>query len=363
MEKKIIDMIKNKDTHTSFKELSKLTNYHEKSLIRINKKIRDIGYENYLNNLKLKRGNSSKIDDDEIKYIKNIIINTKGPFTKKYNEYLKIALKGKEYTYRSLSTIYKICIQNNLIVHKQKPRKNTKQRNIIDINNMKDIVIFKVSKIKFKNIIFFAYILIDYRENKILHIEFSKNRDIIKCCKILQQLINMYNIPDNIYTNGSLLLRKSIYGQTSFSIICNDLGINILEYRINEFEKIYIKNKKIITDNLYTYIKQNNLNTIEKLGDFVSKKFVLNSKDFSYKTKGNLNNIFTIRYVRSIMSDGTIELNNKKLNILSNNTKLLRYSKVNVITDLDGNNITVQYNNEMYKTSLKRIKISKKPYY
>jgi len=361
MKKKIIDMIKNKDNNTSFKELSKITNYHEKSLIRISKKLKDVGYENYINNLKLKRGNSSKITDLESQYITNIINYYKGSFTQKYNEYLRIAKKDKQYTSRRLATIYKLCIANNLIEHKQKIRKNTKHKSIININNLENILIFKVFKIKFKNIIFFAYMLIDYKEDKILYIEFSKNRHIITCCKILEQLVTTHNIPDNIYTNGSLLLRKSIYGTTAFSIICNDLGINILEDKIHEFEKVYKKNKEIITTNLLVYIKQENLKNIEQLGNFIAQKFVLNNENFSYKNKKSLEDIFTIRYIRSIMNDGTIELNNRKLNILYTN-KLLRNTKVIVTTDLDGNNVIIKYNNEIYKTSLNRIKVSKKPY-
>ena len=108
----------------TFKEVSKITGYHEKSLIRLNKDLKKYGKKLMLERIK-KRHNDA-ISRQEKDYIINVITNYKETsLTKIYKFYMDTCIKEELFKPRSFSAVYSLIIKNDLVLcEKQKLKGN-----------------------------------------------------------------------------------------------------------------------------------------------------------------------------------------------------------------------------------------------
>ena len=141
--KEVVDILKNKSKKT-YKELSIITGYHEKSLIRLNKDIKE-------NKVVLIHGNKNKKPHNYIdEQIKEEIVKEylKGKY-KNFNEYHRYSeLKGMKLSYSFITKLLRKYMPKVTIVKKDKEekyyfpiRRKMIKDNIVQYNNIRYKVI------------------------------------------------------------------------------------------------------------------------------------------------------------------------------------------------------------------------------
>lgn len=223
--KKLIKLLENKKNIT-YKELSSISGYHPKSLIRINKQIKNNSYNKTRN-----------IKND----IKTDIINN----------YLNSSFTTYKDYYRSKTFVYKISysllckILNSAILKKE-------------------LVVIKKIKNKNNN----HFVIYDYQQKTLLFKFESKKNDTKSAIKIIEILLKNYGSPQNICFANFL---KNINNKIKH--ILNNYDITILPYKTiykcsfkNKSEtNIQYYNKKINKDDFYNnvYRKTIAINTVQ----------------------------------------------------------------------------------------------------
>lgn len=231
----LIIILKNKNNIT-YKELSIMTGYHEKSLIRINSLLKKNNYKSIK-----KKKTPSRYIDNSIK--NNIIIDYKKGI---YNSYVDIYNK-----YKNVVSYSYICkLLNNIKIDKE---------------------ILIIAKVK-ENNKYYTY-TIDYKNSIILYkLPFINNT----ISNLLLDIFNNYGIPNNIYC---------------YNIKCNNNYL-LKKYKIN-----ILYNLKFINNNIYFIIKDNKV--INNM-DIKYRKYMYSKDDFysHLKRKVLKNNIIQFNNIR-----------------------------------------------------------------
>jgi len=215
----LIKILKNKSNLT-YNELSKITGYHPKSLIRINSLIIQKKYNN--------QNSILQIEEIKKQYLKNNFKTYKDFY---YNDSFKFNI--------SYSNLCKI------------------------LNNIKEnIELVIIKKIKNKGNYYFE--IIDYKNTTILFKIISYKNDTKSIKNILYTLLNKFGVPKNITFNNCYPSKKIIY-------LLNKYHINYIA-----FKSIYRTSKNKIN-------KKNNINyeqkNIEKTDFYNSKTITTISKN------------------------------------------------------------------------------------
>lgn len=238
-----------KEDNLSLKEISKRTGYHEKSLIRIKKMIKNDLYK--YRSLTLK----------EKDYIIKLYLNSKTKTVLEfYNYYL---LNNSIYPKRSYSTIQKLI------------KKHKNKSNYILIGNVAD-------KDSFERV-FFAF---DLDEKKTLYLEkgFEKSHKIY--FKIVKYIQNNFKNKTIVFKGNSFLKNKKGIKYKNF---INYLNKNNISYSSN---KIYLSKKsidKIInTKHIESNTNQNLIKELflEKIVISEEKRIVFKNNIIEYKNIG-----------------------------------------------------------------------------
>ena len=183
---------------------------------------------------------------------------------------------------------------------------------------------------------------------------------------MLKILVTKYGIPENIYCDKHTILISPIDGNlTQFGMMCEDLGINIIAANTPQAKGKVEKWNNTIQNRLVNDIKRFNIKSIDDLNIFFNDYYCnyLNQK-YAYEPKEeetsfvplddiDLSNILCIRDKRIILSGNMISWNNNYYQILDKDCSIKQIYKgteiqvfENVLTKI----IRVKYYGIFYDT-------------
>ena len=183
---------------------------------------------------------------------------------------------------------------------------------------------------------------------------------------MLKILVTKYGIPENIYCDKHTILISPIDGNlTQFGMMCEDLGINIIAANTPQAKGKVEKWNNTIQNRLVNDIKRFNIKSIDELNIFFNDYYCnyLNQK-YAYEPKEeetsfvplddiDLSNILCIRDKRIILSGNMISWNNNYYQILDKDCSIKQIYKgteiqvfENVLTKI----IRVKYYGIFYDT-------------
>ena len=183
---------------------------------------------------------------------------------------------------------------------------------------------------------------------------------------MLEILVTKYGIPENIYCDKHTILISPIDGNlTQFGMMCEDLGINIIAANTPQAKGKVEKWNNTIQNRLVNDIKRFNIKSIDELNIFFNDYYCnyLNQK-YAYEPKEeetsfvplddiDLSNILCIRDKRIILSGNMISWNNNYYQILDKDCSIKQIYKgteiqvfENVLTKI----IRVKYYGIFYDT-------------
>ena len=183
---------------------------------------------------------------------------------------------------------------------------------------------------------------------------------------MLEILVTKYGIPENIYCDKHTILISPIDGNlTQFGMMCEDLGINIIAANTPQAKGKIEKWNNTIQNRLVNDIKRFNIKSIDELNIFFNDYYCnyLNQK-YAYEPKEeetsfvplddiDLSNILCIRDKRIILSGNMISWNNNYYQILDKDCSIKQIYKgteiqvfENVLTKI----IRVKYYGIFYDT-------------
>ena len=183
---------------------------------------------------------------------------------------------------------------------------------------------------------------------------------------MLEILVTKYGIPENIYCDKHTILISPIDGNlTQFGMMCEDLGINIIAANTPQAKGKVEKWNNTIQNRLVNDIKRFNIKSIDDLNIFFNDYYCnyLNQK-YAYEPKEeetsfvplddiDLSNILCIRDKRIILSGNMISWNNNYYQILDKDCSIKQIYKgteiqvfENVLTKI----IRVKYYGIFYDT-------------
>lgn len=227
LREEVIELLKNKGEYT-YKELSKLTGYHPKSLIRLNSKLEQ---NNYILEEKkeviLKKEIVDKYLNGKYKSYKDF-----------YNDIVKYTI-----SYSTLCKLLKdIKVDDEIIFIKKIKNKGKYHFEIIDYQNGSMLFLFdslKNDKKSFKKI--FYLILSNFgRPNNISFVNFNKSIPLE-----IQDLLNKYNV--------GVLPFRSVYRNVFKNLSKNKKIINYKKVYIDKEDFYNLKIRKTIDDNVVQF--------------------------------------------------------------------------------------------------------------
>ena len=183
---------------------------------------------------------------------------------------------------------------------------------------------------------------------------------------MLEILVTKYGIPENIYCDKHTILISPIDGNlTNFGHMCEDLGINIIAANTPQAKGKVEKWNNTIQNRLINDIKRYGIKSIDELNIFFNDFYCnyLNEK-YAYEPKENetafvsldntdLSNILCIRDKRTILSGNMFSWRNNYYQILNqdNSIKLIyKGTEIQVFENVLTKKVNVKYYNIFYET-------------
>ena len=183
---------------------------------------------------------------------------------------------------------------------------------------------------------------------------------------MLEILVTKYGIPENIYCDKHTILISPIDGNlTNFGHMCEDLGINIIAANTPQAKGKVEKWNNTIQNRLINDIKRYGIKSIDELNVFFNDFYCnyLNEK-YAYAPKENetafvplvntdLSNILCIRDTRTILNGNMFSWKNNYYQILDqdNSIKLIyKGTEIQVFENVLTKKVKVKYYNIFYET-------------
>ena len=188
---------------------------------------------------------------------------------------------------------------------------------------------------------------------------------------MLEILVTKYGIPENIYCDKHTILISPIDGNlTNFGHMCEDLGINIIAANTPQAKGKVEKWNNTIQNRLINDIKRYGIKSIDELNVFFNDFYCnyLNEK-YAYEPKENetafvplvntdLSNILCIRDTRTILNGNMFSWKNNYYQILDqdNSIKLIyKGTEIQVFENVLTKKVKIKYHNIFYET--KKLKV------
>ena len=183
---------------------------------------------------------------------------------------------------------------------------------------------------------------------------------------MLEILVTKYGIPENIYCDKHTILISPIDGNlTNFGHMCEDLGINIIAANTPQAKGKVEKWNNTIQNRLINDIKRYGIKSIDELNVFFNDFYCnyLNEK-YAYEPKENetafvplvntdLSNILCIRDTRTILNGNMFSWKNNYYQILDqdNSIKLIyKGTEIQVFENVLTKKVKIKYHNIFYET-------------
>lgn len=360
-------LIKNK-----FNEISSLTGYHVKSVIRINKTLKEKGIEEVLIHGNIGKTKKSKQQMDEEGFIieqKNIQKDLNFlQFTKFYNNKLthKYNLTPHSYSY-----IYNLLTKSNF----ESPLKHNKEEDNQIRLDTGSLVALKSFSFKLPGVSHYLaiYIALDVVPNQVIYMHISGRDKKVNYYSMLNNIVNRYGIPKNIYAYGLTIFRAPKGNITQFHRMCNELNINsYLQYN-KKLQTLVNGAEKEILSNLPDLLAKEKFRQVNEMNHYIDSEYLPIFNNFRRKvdeksifTKPDINyvkeNILCEKYKRKIVYQGwynNVQFNNRLYHIEGLNTRLKRGTCVVVYIYLN-REVKIHYDGILYSTSVIRELVSKK---
>ena len=183
---------------------------------------------------------------------------------------------------------------------------------------------------------------------------------------MLKILVTKYGIPENIYCDKHTILISPKDGNlTNFGHMCEDLGINIIAANTPQAKGKVEKWNNTIQNRLINDIKRYNIKSIDELNIFFNDYYCnyLNQK-YAYEPKEkdtafvpldniDLSNILCIRDTRTILNGNMISWNNNYYQVLDKDNSIKQIYKgteIKVFENVLTKVVRIKYYNNFYET-------------
>ena len=353
----------------TFNEISNLTGYHTKSLIRINRVLKENGVGavlthgnfgkkkyNHMKEEKFIVGQWEKCHDmnilDFCKYYNQLVLNNL--------EYEDSKLKPRSYSY-----IYNVLTASGII----SPQRHYSRKSISQpTGDVKSLLILKDIQMKLLNTNRYLtiFLTVDVISNQIIYIHLSQKDNKTNYYLMLKNIIKNYGIPENIYAHGQTIFRAPKDNITQFHRMCRELRINIFLNYDGKFQKVINMIRKDILRDLPGLLSIKDYKSIKEMKHFVRSEYIPTFNNARTKSKDKSifrafendisSHILCEKYERKIVNQGS-ENNVQFCNVLYHierlETKLKRGTEILVYLYLNGD-VKVYYNQKLYETSIIR---------
>lgn len=376
----------NGEKRMTYREISRLTGYHSKSLIRLSGEIEKKDIENLLVHGLTGKVSNRSVPDLEIKYIVNFktqypeisisqfmdIYHEDVIWNKnKINDVKEHNLKLRSYSF--FKQLYKNQGWKSPIRHRKfgklseshplrDPSPNRGMLVIIDgtphdwFNNGK-----KQS----------LHLAIDDATGEVLVGWFMTTECLEGYCHLLKMLIIKHGIPENFYSDRySVFYNPDDKELTQFGRMCKQLGINMIFANTPEAKGKVERMNFTIQNRLLNDIKRYNITTVEQLNKWFNSYYIkyINRK-FAYKPKYeellfitpdfkklDLSLIFCRKVKRIILNGNVISYNNNYYQIVDidyQNYPMFKGTEVIVLIDIfDSKIVRIEYRKKVFNTKL-----------
>jgi len=348
----------------TYKQISDLTEYTTRQLIRFSKEIENKDIESMLINSNTGKASHNVASVLEIQYIlsfkkqypnisiaqfmdfyhEDIIFNPE-----KKHDIFEYHLKQRSYSF------FKDFYRNNNIKSPRKHRhfngKNSHPLRTPSPRRGMLVMIDGTPHDWFENGKNFSlHLAIDDATGEILSGWFCPTECLLGYCYMLKILVTKYGIPENIYSDKHSILKSPIDGNlTQFGKICENLGINLIFAETPEAKGKIEKWNDTLQGRLINDIKRKNIYSYTELNRYFNQYYIpyMNRK-FSYLSTEKesefvpvdksikLSNIFCIREDRKILSGCVFSWGNNYYQLIN--------SKKEVVKPYQGSNIKVMEN-------------------
>ena len=183
---------------------------------------------------------------------------------------------------------------------------------------------------------------------------------------MLEILVTKYGIPENIYCDKHTILISPIDGNlTNFGHMCEDLGINIIAANTPQAKGKVEKWNNTIQNRLINDIKRYGIKSIDELNVFFNdfycnyliEKYAYDPKEnenaFVPLVNTDLSNILCIRDTRTILNGNMFSWKNNYYQILDqdNSIKLIyKGTEIQVFENVLTKKVKIKYHNIFYET-------------
>lgn len=365
----------------SYEQISELTGYSKRHLIRLSKNIENTDIDSLLTHASTGKPSNNSASNLELEYIKqfkkqypNISISQ---FMDIYHEDVifnpdklediyKYNLKKRSYSF------FKDLYRNNGFKSPRKHRcfKGKDSHPLREPSPRRGILImidgtphdwFGNGK-KFS-----LHLAVDDATGEILAGWFMPTECLEGYCCMLKILIEKHGIPENIYSDKHTIFKSPVDGNlTQFGRICEQLGINMIFAETAQAKGKVEKKNDTVQGRLLNDIIRYNIKTYTELNKFFNDTYIdyLNHK-FAYPPKEtetsfvplekNFNwiNILCIKENRKILDGCVFSYYNNYYQLLDENgviVKIFKGSDVTVMEDIFDHTIRAEYRKKVYST-------------
>ena len=381
---KALELLKQKlngERRITYPEISRLTNYSKRQLIRLSLDIEKRDIDSVLVHGQTGKPSHNSASDKEVNYIiefkkqylevsisqfmdiyhEDIVWNPK--FENDVNNY---NLKIRSYSF--YQQLYKNQGWKSPIKHKPFGKKS-ESHPLRDASERRGILVMIDGSPHdwFGNGIKFSlHLAIDDATGEILAGYFMKEECLEGYCYLLMLIIKEYGMPISLYSDKHSILKAFKEGNlTAFGHIVDDLGIDMIFANTAQAKGKVERANLTIQNRLIVDIKRNNITTYLELNKWFNSKYkyYLNKK-FAYlpkykasrfvklSSKQDLSLIFTIRDTRTILSGNCISWNNNYYVITKNddNYPMYKGTTVEIFQNIFDKNVYVKYRDKIYTT-------------
>ena len=363
----------NDDKNITFKEISQLTGYHEKSLIRINKEFKEKGMSSIITHGSLgkKKRNADSIAEEKFiieqkeKHLELDFLN----FYILYNSILNDSKCSEDINQyklkkRSYSYIYQVLTKAGF----SSPHKHYSKRISIDIlQKSQSLLLFQNIEFKLENpkIVMTLYLTVDVIQNQVIYMHFSRQNNKINYYLMLYSIIKEYGIPQEIYGFGLRVFNAPKNHITQLNRMCNELNIHVylsLDRKIHKFSKVILKELKT---GLSEFLENKKINIIQEINYLLKKEYMPYFNNL--REKNEIQSVFIKDYTKNIIERTLCEKYKRKIVLQGSHNNVqfrnILYHIVGLETQLEkGTDILVHcypngavkvcYENKLYDTTV-----------
>ena len=319
----LINLLMQKNNHyktITFKEISLITGYHEKSLVRINKVLKEEGISSIIvhKSLGKKKRHTDYIAEEKFiieqkeKYPNMDFLN----FHLLYNNTILNDLSFHElvqqykFKKRSYSYIYNVLTKVGIF----SPHKHYSESMSADIlGKSQSLLLFQNIEFRFGNpeTVINLYLTVDVIQNQIIYMHFSR-QDIKKNYYImLYSIIKEYGIPEEIYGFGLRIFNAPKNHITQLNRICNELDIQVHLSQDRKMQKFSKKLLKELKTDIPTFWENNKTRVIQEINYLLKKEYMPCFNGLREKNENQ--SVFLKPQVKDMMARTLCEKYNRKI--------------------------------------------------